>query len=684
WSSGHPSPQNGLIGYKQNNLWGLVTIQNKIVSPASYTHVSRSSYDNVIAGLKSQHSNKVNFGVLSSNGLAKVGFQYASITPIGEYLIVSQNGRNDIKFGIIDLRERAVLAIEFDDIKPVNDRILAITKNAKTALYQGDGIQITDFFIDSYEPLNDQYYRFNSRGKTGLFDLNGGIVLPPQFKAIDLDENGKAAVLDFDQWKAFTHDKAIQFELVGDVIRGLSQNVLLTEQDGNSRLFTSNGEFIDSLLYDDVELLDSTLLLIRKGNKFGVREIGGRAILSIDHDEIIYASPFFYTRSEQGWHIHNKFGRRLTRRAQLEIVPGGQTLVPAKRDRYWGYLDYTGKQAISYKYDSAQPFNGPCAIVKYLNGYGVINAFGQWVIQPNHESISILSNDLFLVRNGAHRQLMNTLGRVVFETYNEIIEHPMRLIERRAEGKLGFVDPKGIPELDLAYDSISEILNDKYVILVRDDLYSLVDLDGRMIISEYSGFEEILPFTEGLIGMKKEGKYGYFTLDGKLRIANQYEMVGIWQDSRGPIMLKGKWGFVDLQERLVVQPYYDEVSPYVDGVSIARKGDLYGLLDKEGNEVVAFENDFIERLSSGKYLIRKDEKYGLAQANGRHSLSTIYDLLEELSDGLYHVKRRGKSGVKNEKNVDIIPLSYDDISYDPINQLILTKTKGAKRTVDLP
>ncbi len=683
WSSGDPTPIDGVIAFRQQGLWGLISVQNKVVSEAKYVHINKLEKKYLLAGLKSRYSNKVNYGLLTTDGSATVGFQYSSISPIGEYLIVSQMDNRQNRYGIIDYKERTTLQFKYDYIQSVNDKVLVVTHDQKSALYQTTGRPITPFFIDEYKASQNDYHPFSSLGQWGVFDGEGNITLPPVYRSVSLNDPAIVEVEEYSQWKAFNHEKEVQFEVATDTILGISKNLLLSNQRGNARLFSSKGHFIDSLLYEQVVPLDSTMLLIQQDGKYGVRKIGGGYVLDPIHDYIEYQNPFFYTLTDKGWHIYNKFGRKLTSRPLLEVVPGGETLVAAKRDRYWGYVDYTGKLAISYKYDLAQPFQGEYAIVKYLNGYGVINTFGQWILQPDHEEILTISDGLFLVRNDEFRQLINAKKEVVFETYNEIIEHPMGLVEKNAEGKFGFIDPKGSPRLNLDYDSISNVLNNEYVILIRNGYYSLVNLEGRIIIPDYSQFEKILPFTEELVGMQKDGKYGYFNLDEQLRIANQYEMAGVWQDGRGPVMLKGKWGFVDLQERLVIQPYYDEVSPFVDGVSIARKGDLYGLLDKDGNEVVQFENDMITRLPSGSYLIRKGDKYGLAQTNGRHSLSTIYDFLEELSSGLYHVKRRGKSGVKDDKNVDVIPLSYDNISYDPINKLIFAKTLGARRTVPL-
>jgi hypothetical protein len=684
WSSGEITAIDGVIGFQQSGLWGLISIANKQISDPQYISIVPMKGDKIIAGLKGRHSNKVLYGVLNTNGNAQIGFQYESIVPTGDQLIVSQRINTHVSYGLIDNKERAIIPIEHQKISLVNDQILAATNKAnKTALFNGDGISITPFIIDTFEPYSQKFYRFSSNGQIGLFDSQGKIRLPAKYKYVALIDTNTAIATEYDQWEAHSTWKDGQFYFQSDTVIPIAHNLLLIYSGSSGRFINANGELLDSIFYEQIVPLDSNLLLVKDEDAYGVKDVFGKRILDVAYDTIIYSNPFFYTRSQKGWHVYNKFQRKLTSRPLLEILPQGELLIAAREERYWGYLDFTGKVSIGYKYDEAQPFVGEHAVVKYIGGYGVINSFGDWVVSPNHEKIDIVRPNLYLIQNDGFKQLRNQRNELLFETYNAIINHPIGLVEKDSRGKLGFINPMGNSKLGLEYDSISDVLSDQYVILIRDGYYSLVTLDGKIIIPDYSQFEKIFPFTQDFIGMQKDGKYGYSDLEGRLRIANQYEMVGIWQEDRGPVMLKGKWGFVDGQERLVIQPYYDEVSPFVNGVSIARKGPLYGLLDKEGTEVVAFENDLVTLLASGNYLIRKGNKLGLATTSGRHSLGTIYDHLEELAPGLYHVRRRGKSGVKDDGNVDILPLSYDNITYDSINNILFSKTKGAQRTIPL-
>lgn len=684
WSDGVASTLDDVIGYKENGRWGLITSSNKRVTDAKYISILPVKGDRIVAGLKGRFSNNVLYGVLNTKGNAEIGFQYESIVQTGDLLIVTQKLNGAVNVGLIDAKERPIIPIQYQSLALINNELIAATnKEGKSALFNREGISLTPFFIDHYEPQSESIYKFSSDGQIGLFDARGKIRLPAEYKSIDLLDAETANAKEYDLWEAFNDSKEEIFNIQGDTVIPIAHDLILSYSGGRGRLFDARGQLKDSIFYEQIVPLDSNLLLVRNKGAYGVKDINGKSIIEIEHDTIIYANPFFYTRSGSGWHIYNKFKRRLTTRALAELIPKGELLIAAREERYWGYLDFTGKVSISYKYDEAQPFIGEHAVVKYLGGYGVINSFGDWVVSPNHEKIEIIHPNLFLIQNDEFKQLRNDRNELVFETYNDIINHPIGLVEKDSEGKLGFIDPKGSAKLRLEYDSISDVLSDQYVILIRDGYYSLVTLSGKIIIPDYSQFEMIFPFSQDFIGMRKEGKYGYFDLEGRLRIANQYEMVGVWQENRGPVMLKGKWGFVDSQERLVIQPYYDEVTPFMNGVSIARKGEHYGLLDPDGTEVVDFDNDWIKRLPSGNYLIRKGEKLGLATISGRPSLATIYDYIDELAAGLYHVRRRGKSGVKDDGNVDIIALSYDDIAYDPINELIFTITEGERRTIPL-
>lgn len=70
--------------------------------------------------------------------------------------------------------------------------------------------------------------------------------------------------------------------------------------------------------------------------------------------------------------------------------------------KQYGYASSDGDIVVAPQFDEAYPFIGDLAIVKADGMYGVINYFGDWVIEPKYSSIESFSNKEtdFFIREG--------------------------------------------------------------------------------------------------------------------------------------------------------------------------------------------------------------------------------------------------------------------------------------------
>lgn len=71
--------------------------------------------------------------------------------------------------------------------------------------------------------------------------------------------------------------------------------------------------------------------------------------------------------------------------------------------------------------------------------------------------------------------------------------------------------------------------------------------------------------------------------------------------SDGMILLEkdGKYGYMDYTGRWVIQPTLDGASPYLEGVAAMEKNGYWGMVDTNGNTVIPFRYDYVSNVSSG-------------------------------------------------------------------------------------
>lgn len=96
-------------------------------------------------------------------------------------------------------------------------------------------------------------------------------------------------------------------------------------------------------------------------------------------------------------------------------------IAPAKKDGYYGFIDYKGNTVIDYQYEEAAAFTNNCAIVKVGGQYGVINKKNQMIVKPMYEEI-IVEKSYFKVKSGNKYGIYKHNGQQILSAdYEEII-----------------------------------------------------------------------------------------------------------------------------------------------------------------------------------------------------------------------------------------------------------------------
>lgn len=101
-------------------------------------------------------------------------------------------------------------------------------------------------------------------------------------------------------------------------------------------ILSKNGDMRVQLLYDSIQLLDSDagLYIAKRENKYGIIDIKGTIIVHVEYDEIGVDTTKFAKNN-----IKNKY---------LLM----DSLIPIRKDKYWGIFNKTGKQLLDFQYDT--------------------------------------------------------------------------------------------------------------------------------------------------------------------------------------------------------------------------------------------------------------------------------------------------------------------------------------------
>ncbi|MDL2259502.1 WG repeat-containing protein, partial [Deltaproteobacteria bacterium OttesenSCG-928-K17] len=262
------------------------------------------------------------------------------------------------KWGIIDTKGQWLVEPEFDEIFDYNDNGLAKVK------------------------LN---------GKYGLIDTEGQLIVEPKFHHLhaSMPRRGHAP-------PQLGGDLDVSAGNALDSPLTLNNGLIIAGNNGEWGLLNTQGQWVIEPKFDGLNFLSKP----RRGSlPFGQ---------SHKYRQVwrLYAPP------QLGGDLNVSAGNKLD-----NPLTAGESLIAAKMDAKWGFIDARGQWTVEPRFDDVKQFqdNG-LALAKANNLYGVINAQGKWVLAPAFTEIYFFSDKgLNFAKIGDNWGIIDATGQWVLE-----------------------------------------------------------------------------------------------------------------------------------------------------------------------------------------------------------------------------------------------------------------------------
>lgn len=659
WSDGTERPVKASIGYRQN-LWGLLSLKGKKLTRAVYYELKPLKDEIVLSGIKGKFSNRIFYGLLSTKGKVLLSSTYTSIRAQDNAFIVTKNESEVRSYGLLNENLKFILPVEYKDIQRFAEGVFVFqNKDSKYGLINAAGNILLEASIDNIEYVNG-YSIVHIAGAKGLIDATGEVVVDAKYRALILSENDQVEVEEFPTWSVITDQNEEVLVQACDSMQ-ISEHYYLTYRNGH------------------LQIQDKSLSVVIEGDKLSAKQIfddklvltiddrwgalkGGKEFLSFEYDSLYYSDGYYYGRKNSGWSVINKFGRTITSRHYEEVKHESEGLMGVRNNGYWGFIDFQGEEVVPSKFDFVEPFRHRAAKVRFLDSYGTINHFGEWVCEPVYDALDITDFGLVVALINSRTDVLNADGNVTFQTFNKLSHHEVGFLEQTLEGGKGLISNYGVRLLYPYYDNISNLIKDSLIVAKSGAEVGAINLSGKWVVPISSLHEEIVGLNEGRISIKKDGLYGFLDMQGLLRVANRYDSVKLFHEGMAAIKLRNSWGFIDMRERLAIQPTYDDVGYFFQGEAPVLEGSKWGTIDKKGVVQIPVKFERIERLSHGYYKVYNEHhKLGLYGRRGQRIASPKFTHLSPTDLGYFIVNLRGKYGVINDSGLFSIPQIYDKV-----------------------
>lgn len=188
-------------------------------------------------------------------------------------------------------------------------------------------------------------------------------------------------------------------------------------------------------------------------------------------------------------------------------------------------------------------------------------------------------------------------------------------------------------------------------------------------------------FNEGFAPVKKNGKWGYIDLKGKVVIDFLFDDAWCFSEGLAPVKLNGKYGYINNKGKVVIDCTYVSSYGFHKGVAVVKDDNKFGFINRNGAWLIKPEYDDVdlgrndyEWTKNNVVRIQKGDLWGAAKVlDGKVEIivkpkySKLYPyrdnkaqfvILHKDKNGNYTLKRT--EGYIDESGVEIEKWDYTD------------------------
>ena len=427
------SYQTQILRYKENDKYGVVSINGKKITPAIYESIETLEYKDGI--LKVEKDGK--YGLIDLNGEEIVKTEYNSIETDGYYYENSKyekagyivNIRTDegYRYGYINYKGRQTLDTMYTNIKRITEIkddnvVYLITYNNGKAGILKNGQTLIENKYESIEfDGTNNILMLQQNAKQGVYDLEGNMILPIQYENITFA--GKYI-------NAYKDGKLLVFDVTGTLQSEDSYKSLITvangkysitmNRDNKYGVIDSNKTNILENKYSYIEYAFDNYFIVSLDEKTGIVDGNNNIIIPIEKDIVqnIRGNNTIQVinSSDNTFELYNKKMEKVSTQTDariyikdnyIEIASANNIeyfdfdgnkqeakniftenkIFAQQKDGKWGYVDKNGNTVVEFKYEMATDIN------KY--GFGAFKLDGKWgVIDQNGNVIKEATYDL--------------------------------------------------------------------------------------------------------------------------------------------------------------------------------------------------------------------------------------------------------------------------------------------------
>ena len=244
------------------------------------------------------------------------------------------------------------------------------------------------------------------------------------------------------------------------------------------------------------------------------------------------------------------YNRAITELIYDELELSNNTLLLAKEEWSYGYLNRKGEVIIPFEYSFAKPFYQDSTKAEvyrdeFIVTYLIINTSAKIKFIPL-DSMRIYPEPV-------------PRPNVAPAPYSEGLA--LRA-DRNKNGYYGYIDINGEWVIEPQYNNAQSFRNGLAAVCINQK-WGFIDKNNTVVAQ--LKYDEVEPFEEGFAKVRNDYKWGFIDKKGKEICSIKYDFVSDFQEKMALVCLNGKWGYINTNGNEIIPIKYKYAEPFKNG-----------------------------------------------------------------------------------------------------------------------
>ena len=192
-------------------------------------------------------------------------------------------------------------------------------------------------------------------------------------------------------------------------VKGITDSYIIGEKDGRYGFYNYDFKLLsENLIFDDITLSNDGLMAVKKGDKWGIIKDNGEAVTDYIYEAVAigtsgsaFESGIAVVKRDGKWRFIDTEGNFVSEEsfADAKAPESNGYIAVANAEGKWGFADRSGKLVIDYQYEAAKSFSSNLSAVKLSDKWGYISRDNKLVIDNIYSEAEPFIGAYALVKN---------------------------------------------------------------------------------------------------------------------------------------------------------------------------------------------------------------------------------------------------------------------------------------------